>query len=152
MDSLRTQGMHAAEKRCRRIYTGQKPYSPTLSNAAKRLLLWSKIKQRLKGRKINHKTMKKLMEITGICIDISDLTIEQAQKSQTQAIKEYKVISRQATALRATWLSQLAQARSEMQGVNYEQELLHMIGKEKTRAIHHRIRASLYNTRGNPLT
>ena len=151
IDKLLTQGKIAAERRCRKLHMGQKAYSPSLSKASKSAILWGKIIQKINRKKIKHSTIRKLMEITGIQIDISSLTLEQAQHHKGQATRQYKTISRTATQLRSTWLATLAQVRAEDKNVSYEHELMQMIEKEKNRDAHRRIRACLHNTRGEAL-
>lgn len=99
---------------------GNNPYSPELHHNAITLLLWNKIIQRLQGRNINYNPIQKLIEVTGLQIDQSTISMEQATLAQSIARKVYKNAKRQSGSMRTTWLANLAQARAEYYGKEAE--------------------------------
>ncbi len=49
LDQLRVEGMHFAEKHCRKLYMGTLAYSPTLTMWFNRKFLWSLVFKKLSG-------------------------------------------------------------------------------------------------------
>ena len=57
IDRIRVDGMRHAEKGCRKFHTGKIPWSPEISAAQEIIELWTLVLRRLRGRKVQARTI-----------------------------------------------------------------------------------------------
>ena len=79
LDVLRSQGMHYAEKRCRKFAMGNVDYSPVVAETRLRRLLWRKIVQRKLGRKVSSHLIRRTAKKCGV-LDYYCVSLEEAQR------------------------------------------------------------------------
>jgi hypothetical protein len=148
---IRSDARRYADKKCRKLRMGGIPYSPELSLARTKILLWKTIISWKKGRKTNKKyllRLEKKASLTGS----RNTTITNAKTALAQAYAEYWDIKKEANDLRTTFLEKKAKELSKHEKGDekniYEQLLL----REKQRASARKIKYVLNKVMGSGVT
>ena len=141
IDSEITAYMLAAERRCRKLYMNNNPYSPTLSRSGWQIRYWRSICKQKKGRRVSNTAIHRMGKKAGIINGLSH-TLEEAQARLTTALKTfYKEIKPDAPNLREEFLDGLAAARAEAKGTSFEAERKTLRYEEATKNIFRQIKA-----------
>ena len=111
IDKIRVEGMHLAERKCRRFKTGKIPWSPAISAAQNVIELWTLVARRCKGCKVNTRTILRQKKKAGIEAD-TDVNYEVACSQLTAAYKVYIAAIKDSAESRVTFLQDLAKAKA----------------------------------------
>jgi hypothetical protein len=111
LDVLQSQGMHYAEKRCRKFAMGNVDYSPVVADTRLCRWLWKKIVQRKLGRKVSSHLIQRTAKKCGVT-DYYCVTLEEAQQRFEECDKEYMHLKQRAPELRLEFLRSRANNES----------------------------------------
>ena len=112
LDRLRVDGIRQADAGCRRLRTGNLPWSPTLSKALLRHRFWDRLWARSLGNRVSWSYLGRLAQQADLPIP-STLLPTEIEQAQEAAWDEYKRVRKEASAHRTSYLAQLAQARAD---------------------------------------
>ena len=144
IDKLRTTSMIKAEKKCRRLKTGNIEFSPILQHQRDLIRFWKLILKRKKGAKTDTRYLSRwerklnLEDTFHTPIHIITLHIK-------NAYNQYSLLKKQHSILRDEWIEQLAAARAEAGQSSSANELHSLRQKEKIRRAHRQIRWCLHH-------
>ena len=97
------QGMRMAEKRCRKIFAGEVPFSPDVANAGLKIKLWQLIIRYRRGRNINSKYIRRIAKKCKVKGALR-CSLTEAKKRRSIAWKKYNKLKKQARRLRDEFL------------------------------------------------
>ena len=134
IDSLHTTGMHQAEKQCRKLRMGNKPYCPEYSRLGRMVIVWRLLVKLKSGGSVDSRYLRRQLKFALLSRDmIRSLTLEDLQARLQVAYRELNTFSKQSSTARSTWLEGLAMARAEQSGLTDDQELQALIHREHQR-------------------
>jgi hypothetical protein len=131
LDNMRTQGILQANHHCRHLKMGTVPFSPTIARAWKTIHAWTLLRHKLQGRRVNSRYLSRVLKQAGISREL--LTLQAVEESLTAAWSHYKILKKQATYLRSTWVEEVAAAKAEAGNTSAAQELKNLLSREKQR-------------------
>jgi len=105
LDHLHVEGMHFAEKHCRKLYMGTLAYSPTLMLWFNRKILWSLVFKKLSGGHVTSRCICCLAHCCGIIQPLS-VSTKVALHNYKAAQKEYQDLQPKASQLQVEFLHQ----------------------------------------------
>lgn len=133
LDNIRLQGILSANKRCRKLKMGEVPFSPTLIIAWNRIKALQILKKKLAGRQVCSRFLNRAVKAANLGIDVSTTTILEVERELSKAWMTYKVVKKQATVLRVSWLEEIAVARTADGKIALAQEIKNLIARESQR-------------------
>lgn len=131
IDKVRVIGMMEADKKCRQLYMGGIPWSPTLQAARHKVDAWNLMLKHLNGGKVNSKVLQRRMQIAHVVP--GQRTLEEAKDARTAAYREVKRVKKKALTQRTSWLESLAAARAAEGNLTADQEVKNLLRKEQQR-------------------
>ena len=113
LDTLRTQGIFAADFSCRRLRTGAVPWTPRVAHTLATHRFWDRYYQFRIGRHVGLSYLRRLSRKAGLDFPSETLPLDEIQSLRQQAWEAYRSAKKSAPKQRVSFLSDLAQARSE---------------------------------------
>ena len=130
---LRTEGIHYAEKRCRKLRCGQAvPHSPALQQARLEIELWKAASTLKTGCKYSSRKFRRLEHKTGILHTLQK-SKEEIKQEENASFTKYWSAKKDARALRKSFLNKKADALVEEQNIEQSNALKQLITQEATR-------------------
>ena len=106
---LRTEGFNYAEKRCRKIYCGQVPFSPTVQKARLEIELWKAASTIISGRKYSSTKFRRLEKKTRL-FNLLKKGKHELHTGETKAFSAYWKSKNSADRLRQSFILQKAES------------------------------------------
>ena len=141
IDHEMEQYMLLAASKSRRVRVGGKQFSDKLQLARRTILLWSLVKQRHLGCKVNARTIIRARKKARILN--SNVSLEEAESNLDKAYKRYKIISKQDSQHRKAFKEKLAQDKAAEGSHSTATMLRQMDLQEQQRRDSRRIKATL---------
>ncbi len=139
LESLRTDGIHKADRHCRRLKMGNVPWSPTIQICMDRIKYLNACKLRYEqGRQVNSRTLEKLFNKTNWTQKV--LNTSDALGKLRETFNTYNLLKSQAQTLRQGFLEDLAAAVSERGNGNKEKILKQLKMNESQRLLSRKIK------------
>ena len=148
---LRTEGINYAEKRCRKIYCGNVPFSLEVQKARLVIELWKADNTIATGRKYSSTKFRRLEKKTGIT-QILNQSKHQLEKGEDAAFQRYWKMKRSADRIRDSFLHHKAESIAEDSNVPTDSELKQPIKREKDRHDNRKIKVVLKKIKSNAIT
>jgi hypothetical protein len=132
IDDIHLKGILLANKKCRHIKMGQVPFSPALVIAWNHIKACQLVKKNLSGDRVSSRYLIRALKSANMKLSPT-MTVSDANDLLTNAWAMYKILKKQATSLRSTWLEEVAAARSKEGKITLAQELSNLKLREKHR-------------------
>ena len=148
LDKIREEGMHYAERRCRKLHMGGVPWSPTLKKAKDRILFWTLVDRRRRRCHISVRRilrLKKRLKIEGE----TTMSPQQIADQIDQAYKAYKNLKKRALDERLNFQEALAQAKADKDNGDAVKILREMQHRESIRRTYRQIGSTLRPSKGS---
>jgi hypothetical protein len=139
LDALRLQGMRFAEKHCRKLRKGNVPWSPAIQQALNLITPWNLVCCCRRGVKVSSSLLRRAAATAGIP-EATSATLPVAKASLRLAFQEYKGLIKSASALRTTFLEDLASALSSAGKTSQATQLAVLQRRESQRNMARQIR------------
>jgi hypothetical protein len=130
--------METAEKKCRKLHTGQHPFSAAFNKARKIKFFWELVVKDILGLHVPKRKILKLKKALGIKSSKPPLHI--AEKKRDNARKQYGIVKRQFKQLRTGFRDQLATSRALENNTKAASEIRNIIHREEIRDMHKKIK------------
>jgi hypothetical protein len=91
---------------------GEVPFSPTLVIAWNRIKALQVIQKKLSGRRVCSRFLHRAVKAANLSIDLATTTTSDIKQELSKAWTTYKTLKKQASVLRASWLEEIAVART----------------------------------------
>ena len=140
LDCAITNAIRHAEKRCRKVKTGNVPYSPKLSEAGKVINLWNNVIRKKKGCNISSTYIKRLAKKVGIPSPMM-LTLHDAEFERKIAYNEYKKIKKNAKESRDQFIHEIASQQAARGNESVSGAIRRILRNEEIRASYRRIKS-----------
>ena len=140
IDSSITNSILYAEKRCRKLTTGQVPFSPEISEAGKTINVWNNIIRKKKGCNISSTYIKRISKKVGISINVNQLSLKECEEERNLATKKYRKLKRNAKQSRIQFLNELAMQHAERGNETSSNIVARMNRNEEMRESYRRIK------------
>jgi hypothetical protein len=140
LDKLRCEGVSSAEKRCRKLRTGQVSFSPEIQKARDRIYAWLLLQKRSKGLKISSRLLERTMKKANVDRSAKNASTILIKDQLTEAYRNYFQLKASQKHLRQTHLEQLAEAIAEENNTAQENILRLLREREKQRTSAKKIR------------
>jgi len=151
IDRMRVCGVNLADQHCRKLKTGEAPWSLDFKMARSTVDYWNTLyKYRNEGRGHRYHILRKAKAAL-ITINFG-LTMTQIGVHRKEAYREYNRIKKQAPESRKTWLQSLADAKAATGNTSAAQHLENMRRREEQRTNARIIRAVNGKTRSGGIT
>ena len=116
----KTKVLLKAERECRQLRMGGVPYSPPVTVAMQKIILWKHVLSRVKGGKYSVSYIRRLERRTGVKVPRMDqLTEEIVVLHLKTAYNSYREVKTDAQAKRMTFLEDLASAQALAGNTSY---------------------------------
>ena len=149
IDKIRVHCLLTAEKKCRKLKTGQVEFSPTIQHHRNLIRFWKLLQKRKLGYRIDTKYLsrweRKLQIQNSFSIPLSEI-----QSNLKLAHSTYNTLKKAHSSLRDEWIAQLAAARAEAGNTDSTTELNNLRQKEKIRNAFRQIRWCLHHESTTP--
>lgn len=170
--ALRFTGIKQADRKCRRLHTGEIPYSKEFSQLAAERTFWAYLLDIKRGKKKRQRLLEKYRKQANIYLPLQTLKaleVDSIRERSREAHRKYRRFKEQAAQSRMTWLEELAIARQEEEnarafnrdpnssrlkskarkrtGTNNAEGIRRIIRAERIRTMYKRIGNSLKATR-----
>ena len=133
LDNIRTKDMLEAERRCRKLRTGQVAFTPELQTSLFAIRYLKLVISSHNGGKINSRTLYKAYNRSSLQVVVRDLnTAIIMLKAEKQVFKRIKAI---AASKRQTFLDELADSKATDANLNYKTVIEQLKLREKQRAL-----------------
>jgi hypothetical protein len=152
LDALRCEVTASAERRCRKLRTGQVAFSPELNASRMQIKVWLLLIAKQKNRKISSRLIKRSLEKANMTTEVRCLDLKRLQGRLKEEYKDYYKIKGQAHQLRATALENLAEALAEQGNSDKEKMLKALRSREQQRATARKIKFLRGKIRTNSTT
>jgi hypothetical protein len=130
---IHLKGILLANKSCRKLKMGEVPFSPTLIIAWNWIKALQLIKKKLSGRRVGSRFLHQAIKAANLSIDLSTTTTSDIEQDLSKAWTTYKLIKKQASVFRASWLKEIAVARTADGKIALAQEIKNLIIRESQR-------------------
>jgi len=140
LDSIRCKVTAAAERRCRKLRTGQVAFSPELNESRLKIRAWLLLISKKKQNKVSSRLIKRALKKANISNEMRGLQLEELQEELKEEYKRYYKIKSEASQLRLTALESLAEALAEEGKVDKEKTLKALREREQQRTTARKIR------------
>ena len=144
IDHLRVKCLLQAERKCRRLKTGNIEFSPLLQHQRDLIRFWKMIKKRKAGHKIDTRYLsrwERKLKLT----DTFHTPLNTINSNIKSAVTQYLLLKKNHSSLRDEWIEQLAAAKAEAGDTNSATELQQLRQKEKMRQAHRQIKWCLHH-------
>jgi hypothetical protein len=132
-DTIRTDAILTADKKCRKLRMSHIPFSPTMLEHWKKILAWRLLIRKLEGKKVNSKYLARQLKKAGIK-QYHHWSLSEARENLSMTITNYRFEKRNALEYRETWLEGVASARAETGNLSAAQEMRNLLLREKQRS------------------
>ena len=149
IDKVCTQVVLYAEKNCRRIFVGGKPYTPELNRLGRKIYAWRMIVKKKLGYNISSQKIKR----AALAHDIphfKTLSLQECIIARANAYSEYRNYAKHSHLHRPDFLDTLAE---EQMAEGHEQEakrLMQQKQQEETRLVHRNVKIATKDFIGAP--
>lgn len=140
LDHLTTIAMKEAERKCRKLHTGNIQWSPELQTLLSRIKLWSLRLRSLSGHHIHARTFIKQEKKAGVFNTFS-WTEAELKENMANDKKALKQLKKNSITKRHEWLEQLAEDKAKAKDTSKASELKQLIQRETSRATWRRIKS-----------
>jgi len=140
LDLIRCEATQYAERRCRKLKTGQVAFSPELNESRQRIRASLLLVSKAKKVKVSSRLLKRSLKKVNIPMEMRSLQLEELQEKLKGEYQNYYKIKRDASQLRLTDLESLAQALAEQENVEKEKTLKALREREQQRTTARKIR------------
>ena len=140
IDRSITNAIRYAEKRCRKINSGNVPYTPELNQTGQAINLWNNV-IRKKGCNISSKYLQRSAKKLGLTINPMHLSLQDCEMERKIASKKYRSIKRNAQQSRTAFLHDLAAQQAARGNDSISNIILRMNRNEEIRSSYQRIKA-----------
>jgi hypothetical protein len=123
LDLLRCKAMAFAERRCRKLRTGQVAYSPELNAIRLTIKAWLLLIARKQKRRVSSRLLSRSLKKTSLSYEVYKLGLEELKERLKEEYQHYYKIKGEAKQLRMTALEALALAMAE-QGQTDKEKIL----------------------------
>lgn len=152
LDALRQEGMRLADKKCRKLPMGKVEWSPAIQKARELLELWGLILKKKIGKRVSSRLITRGMAKFHLAFRIRDITMAQIIASKRDALKEYRSLKLSSSALRTTFLEDLAAARSAAGHNSIATKIRQLQTQEHQRSMVRQIRYIYGTSKGGGIT
>jgi hypothetical protein len=151
LDTLCSQGMQYAEKKCRKFVMGKVEYSPVVASTRLRRWLWQKIVHRKQGQKVSISLLRRTARKCGIpnalCVSFAE-----AQHQFALCDQEYAHLKRRAPELRLEFLRSRASNETGDISPDSQKAAQHQLRHERQCYEAQHLRQVLGNARGGAIS
>jgi len=142
--------MTNAERECRKLKTGDHPFSAELNRARKKKFLWELVVKDILGLHVPKRKILKLKKYLKIKHPKPSLKI--AERARDKARKQYKEVKRRSKQLRVAFRDQLAMERATENNTKIASEIQNIMHWEEIKAMHQKIKYMQGRGRGESTT
>ena len=140
--------MHA-EKKCRKIHAGGKPYTPELNRLGRKIDAWRMIVKKKLGRNISTRKIKRAALAHDIP-HISSLTLADCVHGRALAYKKYFDYAKNAKEHRPNFLDQMTDEKAAEGNEKEAKKILQTKLQEETRTVHRNVKLATKDFIGAP--
>jgi len=140
LDCLRCEITANAERRCRKLRTGQVAFSPELNACRLKIKAWTLLISRAKRNKINSRLLKRALKKACLPTETRGLPLTVLEEKLKEEHKIYYQIKGEAKQLRMTALESLAEALAAQGNVEKEKTLKALREREQQRTLARKIK------------
>ena len=90
LELLRREGVTMADRKCRKLPTGEVEWSPTVQMARERIELWGLILKKKEGKKVSSSLIQRSLHKFSIVLRLRDTSIEQILTFKQTALHAYR--------------------------------------------------------------
>lgn len=148
---LRTEGFNYAEKRCRKIYCGQVPFSPTVQKAKLEIELWKAASTIISGRQYSSTKFRRLEKKVGL-FNLLQKTRQELQSGESKAFSVYWKSKKSADRLRQSFILQKAESIAEDSNEDTDNVLKRLLKNEQSRKDNRQIKVVLKKLNNTAVT
>ena len=149
--NIRTAAIAYADKRCRRIFMGEIPFSAELKLAMTRLELWKAVYTKKTGAKFSMTKLRRLESQAGLNRSLH-FSLDEVKSNLKDAQKSYWTIKKKGEEHRSSFLLAKAQDIANENNGTADNIYTQLLQREKLRKAHRRIRYTIHKTRGGGIT
>ncbi len=131
LDRMRERAMKKAEKKCRKLYTGNVQWSPTIQLLRDKILYLNLSIRRKKGRKVGARYLLRLSKKVGYSCEYQK--IHEIEKKLTETYKVYTKQKKIDKTLRLTYLENIAKALEEEGNGKKKKIIENLIHREQSK-------------------
>jgi len=132
LDALRCEATALAERKCRKLRTGQVAFSPELNLSRFKIKAWLLLIDKYKKREVSSRFLKRTLKRANLSNKMRSLSEEELQERLKDEYKLYYQLKGEAGELRMTALENLALAIAE-KGIQTRKKFLGHFGNESSR-------------------
>ncbi len=134
IDKIRRNHIHSAEKKCRKLRTGNVPYSDTLQQERNKIEAYCLLLKFKKGLKVSSRRLTGSLKKAGIPTTVKRDPILVVQDELKAAYKRYYSLKKNSNELRETHLERLASAVASKGNLNRENIIKQLRAREAQRS------------------
>ena len=149
LDRINTQLVQRAEKKCRKLYMGAKPYTPEVNHLGAVINAWHVLIHKKEGKCVGTRWFKSCLKLIGVRI-FSQLSIEDCIEQRALAFKTYNTYGCQIEEKRYAWIDDLADAIAAKGNISKSAAVRQLKSREESSHTYRQIRVATKNILGAP--
>lgn len=149
IDKVSTSAVRYAEKRCRKLRMGAKPYTPKLNKLGQTINAWHLVIKKKHGKKISSSLLRRISRRCNLP-NTKNLCVNDCIKLRAQAFREYNDYAKDADMHRDDMYELLAEAQAEAGNITKSNALKQQRLNEESRVTHQRIKLVTKDIMGAP--
>ena len=149
IDKVCTDAVRHAEKKCRKLYAGQKAYTPELNRLGKTIGTWHLIIKKRYGRNISSRLIKREAQQCGIP-NTNFLDLDTCLDLRRSAFRVYKSYAYDSEQKRKDFLERLADDQAAAGNITKANAINQLNLNEESRRIHSNVKAATKDFLGAP--
>ena len=149
LDRINTQLVIHAEKKCRKLYMGAKPYTPEVNQLGAVINAWHVLIHKKEGKFVSSRWFKRCLKTSG-AQNFSQLSIEDCIKQRSLAFQKYNSYGHQIEEKRDSWLDDLADAIAAKGNISKSAAVRQLKSREESSHTYRQIRVATKNSMGAP--
>ena len=149
LDNLNTQLIRHAEKNCRKLKMGAKPYTPDLNKLGLAIHVWRLIQKKQEGCKVSSRYLRRKAHQCRI-FNYNIIPTVECRRARALAYKEYRDYASQAKLKRPAFLDGLADALAAKGNISRSSAVRQLKSQEESRYSNRTIRNAIKHFDGAP--